>query len=216
MGKTNFIFYFIALQLIIFLVPPQVSYSCVGRHLTIGCLDIPEQILVANMLKTLINTRTGTAVTIKGFSSIEEVYQALRQGEIQIYIEYTGVALHQVLNGRPITDPDRVYYLVKRAYEKSYNIIWLKRLGFESLSPLFSSERKMGLPLEAAPIVQRKTLQNYPALPRLLNKLAGKITQAALKHLLDEAETDKTKLARLADNYLLSLGITFSFTPGQG
>ena len=53
-------------------------------------------------------------------------HQALVSGEIDMYPEYTGTALANVLKAETMTDPDAVYQKVKTHYDKELKLRWLK------------------------------------------------------------------------------------------
>jgi osmoprotectant transport system substrate-binding protein len=53
-------------------------------------------------------------------------HQALVSGEIDMYPEYTGTALANVLKAETMTDPDAVYQKVKAHYDKELKLKWLK------------------------------------------------------------------------------------------
>ena len=50
---------------------------------------------------------------------------ALEKGEIDLYPEYTGTALHTVLKAEMETDPQAVYETVKKQYKKKWDLVWL-------------------------------------------------------------------------------------------
>jgi osmoprotectant transport system substrate-binding protein len=49
-----------------------------------------------------------------------------------MYVEYTGTAFTAILKHEPISDPRAVYDQVKRDYESSFNLEWLKPVGFNN------------------------------------------------------------------------------------
>ncbi|HVW83138.1 MAG TPA: glycine betaine ABC transporter substrate-binding protein, partial [Bryobacteraceae bacterium] len=58
-------------------------------------------------------------------------HQALVNGEIDVYPEYTGTALTSVLKRQPEQQPDRVLEEVRRDY-RQWHLEWLDPLGFEN------------------------------------------------------------------------------------
>src|SRR5262249_61017452 len=56
---------------------------------------------------------------------------ALRAGQIDVYVEYTGTALTAVLKEPPDTDPARVLARVREAYAAA-GLIWTEPLGFDN------------------------------------------------------------------------------------
>lgn len=56
---------------------------------------------------------------------------ALRRGEIDVYVEYTGTALTAVLKEAPERDPGRVRARVAARYDAD-GLVWLEPLGFDN------------------------------------------------------------------------------------
>ncbi len=59
-------------------------------------------------------------------------HHALLNGEIDVYVEYTGTALTAVLELPVDTDPERVYQTVRRVYRERWGLEWTHPLGFEN------------------------------------------------------------------------------------
>jgi osmoprotectant transport system substrate-binding protein len=189
-----------------------VGEACVGRKITIGYQNTTEQAILAELLAILIEERTGTKVILKEVEDSHEAHRALEASEIQIYIEYTGIGLSEILGEKPEKDPKKVYKRVKKAYSKNFNLIWLKTFGFNSTNG--KAENK-DLPLYPAPVVRKDTLEKFPALARLINKLNGKIDDQTMGQLIAQVEQEGKNPKEVAGSFLGKLGIAFSFTPGQ-
>ena len=99
----------------------------------IGSKNFTEQLILAEMLAQRIEA-TGLSVERRfNLGGTMVCHEALAQGEIDMYPEYTGTALTAILKStsRP-TDPDEVYDLVSREYLKRFNLRWLKPFGFNN------------------------------------------------------------------------------------
>lgn len=59
-------------------------------------------------------------------------HRAIRAGEIDIYVEYTGTAYTAILRNEPISEPDVVYQQVKQAYADRFDLMWTEPLGFNN------------------------------------------------------------------------------------
>ncbi len=59
-------------------------------------------------------------------------FQALRAGDLDLYAEYTGTGLVNILKRKVISDPDQSYEAVKRAFEQQYQLTWLSPFGFNN------------------------------------------------------------------------------------
>ena len=192
------------------------AWACVGRKILIGHRDNTEQRIISELIGILIEERTGTKVVFKIFEDTMELHRALEANEIQMYVEYTGVGLTEILGIPPITDPDQVYKRVKSEYNRNFNLIWLKAFGFTSNSEENSDLKSAGIPLFAAPVVRKDTLKKFPALSRLINKLKGKIDNRVMSKMVNEVEQNGKQPKRVANRFLNKIGVSFSFTPGVG
>ena len=59
-------------------------------------------------------------------------FSALNNNDVDIYVEYTGTGLVNILNQPPQSDPDKVYQYVQKEFRKKYDIELLKPLGFNN------------------------------------------------------------------------------------
>ena len=158
--------------------------ACVGKTLTIGVTDSVEGKVFAEMLSTLVNERTGTTINIKFYDKVQDIYKAVREKAVDISIENTTIAMH-VLNMPHEADAKKAYKVVKATYEKEKGLIWLKPFGFTKVQGADS-------PSYTATILRMDVLNNFPALPRLFNKLGSTINDAAYSRLLKSVESGKT------------------------
>lgn len=211
---------FLALALVVFLSiawgEVNVLWACVGRKIFIGHTDNTEQRVICELLGILIEERTGTKVIFKEHDDTMDLHRALEANEIQIYVEYTGIGLTEILGVEPMKDPVQVYKKVKSEYDKNFNLVWLKTFGFSSTNKDNEQLKAAGIPLLAAPVVRKDTLKKFPALPRLLNKLSGKLDNKIMADLVAEVEQKGINTKEAAGRFLNKLGISFSFTPGVG
>ncbi len=191
----------------------SLAEACVGRTLNIAYKSYTEQHILAELLGILIEERTGTKVVLKEFEDTMEVHKAMESNEVQLYVEYTGVGLTEVLGMEPITDSKKLYKTVRAAYEKNFNFVWLKTFGFDSKNEENESVISQGIPCQAAPVVRLDTLKKYPALARLLNKLNNKMDNEIMDEMVSRVDSGK-KIKLVAGEFLGKLGVSFSFTPG--
>lgn len=166
------------------LVPAVPAPACVGKTLLIGSAGSPQQEILAQMLAILISERTGTTTKVVNLATPAAAHEALLKADLDIQVEYTGVAQAFVLKAPPITDGEALYQAVKTAYNQDLNLVWLTPFGFaaENLAP-------DGMMAQPAPVVRKDTLKKFPALARLINKLGGTIDAATMKRLESEANS---------------------------
>jgi osmoprotectant transport system permease protein len=101
--------------------------------IVIGSKNFTEQLILGNMLADLIENKTDIPVERKlNLGGSQVAFSALDKGDIDLYVEYTGTGLVNILKQQPQNDPDRVYNLVKKEFNQKYGIDLLKPLGFNN------------------------------------------------------------------------------------
>ncbi len=213
-SKVRFVAPALVVLLCFALSGANTAWTCVGRKVVIGFRENTEQRILSELLGILIEERTGTKVSYKPFDDTMELHRALEANEIQMYVEYTGIGLTEILGDEPSTDPVKVYRKVKKEYNKNFNLIWLKSFGFSNTDDENEELITAGIPLFAAPLVRKDTLKKFPALSRLLNKLNGKIDNKTMTNLISEVEKKGQQPKQVAGRFLNKIGISFSFSPG--
>lgn len=104
-----------------------------GKQIIIGSMDFSEQEILSYMIKDMIEENTDIKVKQKlslGSSSI--VLGAIREGSIDLYIDYTGTIYGSVLRKEPSTDVKKVYDVSKKELKEQYDLNILKDLGFNN------------------------------------------------------------------------------------
>jgi osmoprotectant transport system substrate-binding protein len=92
----------------------------------IGSKNFTEQLILGELYAQALEAR-GVSVERKlNLSGTFVAHQALVSGEIDMYPEYTGTALANVLKAEPMTDPAAVYRKVKEHYERELGAVWLE------------------------------------------------------------------------------------------
>jgi len=177
--KKNLFNLSLALLLLLTIVPA--AQACVGRILYIGAIDTPESKLMAELLVTLINERTGTNVKIRFTNNRNDLYAAFKtrdeNGRVDIIIENTADAMARLHKAR-LGNPDQEYTEIKKLYEKELAVVWLTPFGFRSGGG--------PVPALSAPLIRQDVLTNFPLLPRILNKLSNAIDSQTYNTLLSK------------------------------
>lgn len=103
------------------------------KTVTIGSSNFTEVNILGNIYKELIEANTDINVeTSFGLSGAAICFATLEKGDIDMFVEYTGTALSNLL-GQPLdTDPDRVYESVSRLMADEHGIYTSKPLGFNN------------------------------------------------------------------------------------
>jgi osmoprotectant transport system permease protein len=107
--------------------------------ITIGSKIFDEQYILSNLYAILIRGYTDLAVVQKtGLGGTKICFDALSNGDIDLYPEYTGTGLLVILHTDPsalhghASDKDSVYAFVQHEFDRRYHIKWLKPLGFNN------------------------------------------------------------------------------------
>jgi osmoprotectant transport system substrate-binding protein len=264
----------------------------------IGSKNFTENVILGEIFAQLIRAKTDLKVEYKeNLGGTMVCFEAIKKGELDIYPEYTGTGLTAHLKMDVINDAAKVYDIVKREFDKRFDIQWLKPLGFNNtyavaikqdfgqkydlrkvsqLAPVakqltFGAEheffdrqdgydgmiRAYGLkfkgepvkmdtslkyqaiaegkmdvtdafstdgqlikyklrvleddrhffpPYYAAPIVRNQTLQKHPELKKVLNELAGKISDDEMQKMNYQAESEKKPIKDIAKAFLKAKG----------
>ena len=103
------------------------------RQLVIGSKIFTENILLAEMLALLLEEKHNFTVIRKlNMGGTKLVFDALRNGHIDIYPEYTGTGYTMLLKMSGEADPKKTYEIVKREFLKKFKLVWSLALGFEN------------------------------------------------------------------------------------
>lgn len=104
-----------------------------AQPIGIGAKNFTEQEILAEIAAGLIERTTDLPVRRRlGLGGTDICHAALLAGEIDLYIEYTGTALVNVLRDRAGDTPAQTLLRVSTAYADRYNLEWLAPLGFNN------------------------------------------------------------------------------------
>lgn len=101
----------------------------------IGGKNFTEQDILIYLMKGVIEKNTNLKVETKAYlGGTSVVAQAIERGDLDIYAEYTGTALVNILGEEyvPPSSSEFVYEKVKKLYAEKKQIIWMKPLGFSN------------------------------------------------------------------------------------
>jgi glycine betaine/choline ABC-type transport system substrate-binding protein len=103
------------------------------RPLTVGSKNFTEQIILGEIVAQQLERSLGVKVDRKlDLGGTLLAQQALRNGDIDLYPEYTGTALTAVLKLPLSSDPAAVLQRVRAEYRKRWRLEWLDPLGFDN------------------------------------------------------------------------------------
>ncbi|NMD69072.1 ABC transporter permease subunit [Bacillus sp. DNRA2] len=109
------------------------SKAKADEKIVIGSKNFTEQLILGNMLADLIESKTDLDVERKlNLGGSQVAFSALNNGDIDLYVEYTGTGLVNILKEELVADPDEVYDIVHSKFKSQYGIDLLKPLGFNN------------------------------------------------------------------------------------
>jgi len=101
--------------------------------IVIGGKNFTEQDILVYLMQGIIEDRTDLKVVTKPFlGGTNIVAQALEKGDLDLYAEYTGTGLINILGQEGMNDPQAVYDKVKKVYQEEKNLVWLEPFGFNN------------------------------------------------------------------------------------
>jgi osmoprotectant transport system permease protein len=103
------------------------------KTITIASKDFTEQEILGNILSELVENKTDISVNRKfALGGTQVIFSALKTGEVDMYVDYSGTAYGDVLKNPPISDVEQVYDTVKKDYKEKFNIDVLKQMAFNN------------------------------------------------------------------------------------
>ena len=111
------------------------------KTITIGSKDFTEQLILCNMYADIIEHDTDiTVVRQENLGGTQVCYEAMKKGEIDMYVDYTGTIYVDVLKHEAKPDMEAVYNeCVEEMYEND-NIVILEQAGFNNTYTLAVSK----------------------------------------------------------------------------
>jgi len=101
--------------------------------IVVGSKNFTEQLVLGEILAQQLERKLGQKVERKlNLGGTLLAHQALVNGEIDLYPEYTGTALTAILKLPPSSDAAGVLRGVRSAYETRWHLEWLEPFGFNN------------------------------------------------------------------------------------
>src|SRR6516162_810465 len=102
-------------------------------RIVVGSKNFTEQVILGELVAQQIERKTNLQVDRKlNLGGTLVCHDALVAGQIDTYVEYTGTGLTAILKLAPSSDSNRVYEMVKGAYESRFAVEWAEPLGFNN------------------------------------------------------------------------------------
>ncbi|MCB2293534.1 ABC transporter permease subunit [Clostridium algoriphilum] len=122
-----------ALVLVIILSTIVASFISSSNTIVVGSKNFSEQLILGDMVSSLIEDKTKYKVDRKlNLGATNVVFTAMKSKDVDLYVEYTGTALVNILKQPTMTDPKKVYEASKAGLAKKYGIEMLNPIGFNN------------------------------------------------------------------------------------
>ncbi len=108
---------------------------CVAQPKTVrvGSKNFTEQEILGELVAQLIEQHTDLKVERRfGLGGTDICHTALVGGQLDLYVEYTGTALLNILKHEVINNPDDAFRTITKAYRNRYDLEWLPPIGFNN------------------------------------------------------------------------------------
>lgn len=107
--------------------------STAPQTIIIGTKNFTESRLLGQMLSVYIEKNTDLNAEVRELGGTLPNFQAIKNGDIDIYTEYTGTGYITILKKEgDVPSSQEVYDTVKKEFNESYGVTWMKPLGFNN------------------------------------------------------------------------------------
>lgn len=109
--------------------------SCERPDVVVGSKHFTEQKILGHMVAELVERNTDLTVgRTLGLQGTKVCFGAIRNDEIDIYPEYTGTGLVNLLERdyNPSMTKQDILELVRRQFKSRWNLVWMEPLGFNN------------------------------------------------------------------------------------
>lgn len=103
-------------------------------HVVVGAKNFTEGAVLAELMAQVIEKHTGVNVERRfNLAGTQVAFDALRSGGIDLYAEYTGTGLRDILGDvSPVQSAAQAFARVSEAFAERYDLLWLAPFGFNN------------------------------------------------------------------------------------
>ena len=144
----------------------------------VGSKNFTEELILGEMYAQLLEANDIPVQRRLNLGSTEIAHEALRQGDIDLYPEYTGTGLLAILKKEPMSDRQQVYQTVRDEYQRQFDLVWLEPAPMNNTQALatthqVSEQRGLSTLTELSQMAPELTLAAVPDFPERPDGLAG-------------------------------------------
>ncbi len=115
------------------LIDTAVEPAATEGPLRVGGKHFTEQEIVGEIISAMIEYNSDIRIIRRlNLGGTIICFNALRSGDLDIYAEYTGTGLVNILQRDVIPDPEEAYKTVAKEFKEKYNLVWLRPFGFDN------------------------------------------------------------------------------------
>ena len=152
--------------------------SCNVDSLTIGSKNFTEQLILGEMYAQIFEAQGVEVERALNLGGTAVAHEALVNGEIDLYPEYTGTGLLTILEMETMSDPEEVYEIVSEEYAEQFDLVWLDQAPMNNSNAIavtreFSEENDLTTISQLVEMADQITLAAVPDFPERPDGLVG-------------------------------------------
>lgn len=130
-SKLRILFSFVGAAILLLLTISLFSARGQDRCITVGAKNCTEQNLLSEIIAILIEEKTDIKVRRRyNLEGTTITFHSLTSGGIDLYVEYTGTALLDILKQPLCPTPHRPF--LEKVFDEKFAIKWMPTLGFSN------------------------------------------------------------------------------------
>jgi len=103
------------------------------QTVVIGGKQFTEQEIIGEIMAALIESNSDIEVERRlNLGGTMICFNALKAGDLDLYAEYTGTGLVNILKREVIADPEEAYDVVQKDFREQFDLVWLQPFGFNN------------------------------------------------------------------------------------
>jgi osmoprotectant transport system permease protein len=124
----------LAVALLVGAEPIRATTDATPPTVVVGAKNFTEGAVLAELMAQVIEQHAGARVERRfNLAGTQVAFEALRTGGIDLYAEYTGTGLRDILgDASPVESAAQALARVSAAFAQRYNLLWLAPFGFNN------------------------------------------------------------------------------------
>ena len=119
--------------LFLFLTAVVSTFASEKTPIVVGSKAFSESIILGEIISILLEEKMNQPVSRRfNLGGTQVVFSSLKKNIIDVYAEYTGTGYSMILNLKGEKNPDKVYSIVQKEFQKKWGIVWSETIGFNN------------------------------------------------------------------------------------